>query len=260
VTSAWIPAPAAGSAVAVFVVILAVHLRHLAVKGGRRRTWHAGHVLMALGMIVMFLPTGHRMVVSSTLGVGFFTGAAVLLAGALLVAKARGTTLGPLWLLSVVDLAAMAFMFATMSTSVTWLSVLAAVWFVGQAFGWAGGWLGRVLDHRGLGEPVPAIRDPLGSGTATASKMASPTPGRATQTVATGARAATTNAAPPATSPRFPAAADSGTASVVDGGTGDWSVRITLTMMSLGMAYMFLATSFGMPAMGAGAGMPEMGS
>jgi hypothetical protein len=47
---------------------------------------------------------------------------------------------------------------------------------------------------------------------------------------------------------------------VVDGGTHDWSVRVSLTLMGLGMAYMLLAFNYGtsgsMPGMSP---MPEMG-
>lgn len=253
-TTMWIPTPAAVLATAVFVVIGAVHIWHLVVMGVRHRVWHGVHVLMAVGMVVMFWPTGRAMLVPPAVGVWVFAVAAVLLAVGLVAAYARAAGVGVLWLVSMVDLAAMAYMFAMMSTPVGWLSVLAAVWFAGQALGWAAGWLGLVLEHRGLGEAVPPTHDTLGSpGPGPTATGPSSTPVLRPGVAAVSMTATATSSTPP---PK--AAAAPGGGRVVDGGTRDWSVRVSLALMSLGMAYMLLAMQLGMPMMDPAAGMPGM--
>ena len=164
--NAWVP-PVAGAVWAgLFVLVVLVHLGHMAVMSGRHRRWHAGHVLMAAGMVVMFWPVG-SMLAPAPVGMGIYGAAAGTLALGVVLARARGARVGMLWLVGVVDLAAMVYMFAMPSYRLMWLSVAAAVWFAAQAIGWAGGWLGGVLERGGLGEPVPATHaapTPAGAG------------------------------------------------------------------------------------------------
>ncbi|HZZ45854.1 MAG TPA: DUF5134 domain-containing protein [Pseudonocardia sp.] len=205
------PAAAYGWTVALAVVVL-VHVWHLTLIRGRHRLWHGGHILMALGMITMFLP-GLMTIVPSLAGTLVFALAALALAAYLLLALVRGGGIGVVWFASVLDLAWMAFMFAEMDgPGVTWLNVVGAVWFGAQAVGWISGLLGRVVDRHGLGS-------------------------------------AATSAEP-----------EEHHHGIVDGGAHDWSVRLSLTVMGLGMAYMFLALNSGMPGMEQGHSMPGMSS
>ena len=208
--NSWIPPGVAVAVAIVFLLVVFNHIWHMALVGGRHRLWHAGHILMALGMIIMFLP-GPRMLVPTTAGIAVFTLAAVALAGYLLTSRLRGRGVGALWLASVLDLVWMALMFDRMdSHTPRWLGVVGAAWFGAQALAWASGLLGRVLDQHGLG---------------------------------------------PASSPAQPEEQYHG---IVDGGTHDWSVRVSLTLMGLGMAYMFLALAYGMASMPTMPGMPPM--
>jgi hypothetical protein len=251
--STWIAEPVGWVWVAVFAVVALVHVGHVALMHGRHRRWHAGHVLMAVGMVVMFWP-GARSLVPASAGVAVYAVAAAGVAVTLVVSRLRGARVGWLWLLGVVDFAAMAYMFAMMTTAVAWLSVLVAVWFVVQAIGWASGWLGRALEHGGLGEPAPATHPASGLTdvvTAGGARGAHGDPdrgaGKAHDLAGVAATATTTRARVATTVRRR----------VIDGGRGDWSVRIALTVMAVGMAYMLLAMQFGPAPMSMG-GMAGM--
>lgn len=192
-THSWIPAGTSYGWAAASVLVVLVHVWHLRLITGRHRLWHAGHILMALGMLVMFLPS--LMATTPPLaGTLVFALAALALAGYLALLRRRGGGVGLVWLASVIDLAWMALMFGEMGGRVlTLLNLAGAGWFGAQAVGWISGLLGRVLDRHGLG-------------TATAAAQ--------------------------------PEERHHG---IVDGGAHDWSVRLSLTVMGLGMAYMFLA-------------------
>lgn len=244
-TSAWIPGPVAVVWTVLFVVVLLVHLGHAGVMRGRHRFWHIGHVLMAAGMVVMFWLAGSGGLVPARPGVVVFVAAALVLGVSLVVAWARGVALGPLWLVSVADLAWMAYMFAMTGTRLVWLSVLGVVWFGVQVVGWAGGRLGRVLEHGGLGDPAP------GSLPLVSQSVARSTAGSA------GSGEAEAASGPVGTGTPAGVAQLRG---VIDGGHRDWSVRASLTVMALGMAYMLLAMQFGMsPMPSMTGGMPGMG-
>lgn len=245
--SSWIPEPVGMVWVALFAAVTVNHVGHAVFLPGRHRRWHAGHVLMAVGMTVMFWP-GAGMLVATSAGVVVYAAAAALLATVLVVAGVRGARVGRLWLLSVADLAAMAYMLAMMSSRVAWLSVVAAVWFAAQAVGWASGWFGRVLERGGLGEPAPPTHaaTPL-SGAVPASRAGGPDPRAQPADRQDAGATRTTTGARVVTALRR---------RVVDGGRGDWSVRISLTVMAVGMAYMLLAMQFGVDTAGM---MPDMG-
>lgn len=208
----------------VFLVVLVVHVWHLFDEGVRGRAWHCGHVLMAAGMIDMFLPT-HGMVVSAGIGEGVFAVSACLVFCWLLVGLARGASVGVLWIVLGVDLSAMVYMFAMSQVRIAWLSWLLVAWFVLQAAGWATGRLSAVVGRGGLGD----------------------TPCGAQAVVAeTGGPGAASGAGGP------DAAARSAAHSV--------SIRLTLLAMNLGMAYMFVAMQLGMTGMtGDMPGMQDMG-
>lgn len=228
---------------------------------GRHRRWHASHVLMAAGMVVMFLPT-NGMLIPAAAGVWVFALAAGLLALALFIARLRGAALGPLWAANVVDLAAMAYMFAMMSTRLAWVSVPAAAWFAVQALGWATGWLGRVLERGGLGETAPPTHHAAAT-TTVAGQEPDPSPTAEVHEISTQEQGGEQTGAPVGVM-TITAAVTSRVAAiqrrVVDGGHQDWSVRLTLSVMAAGMAYMLLAMQFGMsPMPNMTGGMPGMG-
>lgn len=236
----WIPYSAAVVWTVAFAVVMVVHVGHAVVMSWRHRVWHAGHVVMAAGMLVMFWPGESLLGIPAIAGIWAYALAAGVLTLGLVIGQWRGVRLGWLWLISVADFAAMAYMFALMSIQLAWLSVVAAVWFTAQTIGWISGWLGRVLERGGLGDPVPATHPvPPGTETAAQPEESQPPTGPATQPEP--AAAPTTVTARVTTAVRR---------HIIDGGRRDWSIRITLAVMAAGMGYMMLAMQFGMPTMG----------
>ncbi len=121
---------------ALFLLVAASHLRHMAHSRGQRRPWHSCHVLMALGMAFMYLPAQLDPVAAPA---GFwrivFACAGVLTASWSIAGVGRNATL--IWLLTSIDLGAMLYMWAGPSrasaAAVGWLVVSyllaeAAVW------------------------------------------------------------------------------------------------------------------------------------
>lgn len=139
----WLPVWLRVVASGAFAVVLLIHVRHLRTAGPRGRVWHAGHVLMALGMLDMVAPTT-SMLVPAWAGEVIFAGAALAVAGFALseffrAELARGRRLGWLWPVVGVDLAAMVWMFAMPAPRLGWLTGLLVGWFALQATGWATG-------------------------------------------------------------------------------------------------------------------------
>ncbi len=222
---AWLPTWLRAVATTAFVVVLIVHLGHLAGHTRRGRAWHSSHALMALGMISMFLPTT-GMIVSAVVGEVVFAVAALTVGGFVVSELVRRGGVGWLWPIAGVDLAAMGYMFAMPSMRLGWLTGLLAAWFAAQALGWATGGLSTVADT-GLGEQKTA---PARESPEIATAANAPRRGPASRTVSLKRiTAATTHL----------------------GSAHSLSIRATLIVMSLGMAYMFLAMQFGMTPLGA---------
>jgi hypothetical protein len=118
---------------AIFVMIAASHLRHLVTADGQRRPWHACHVLIAVGMAFMYAPAA---IDPFGIPAGFwqvvFAVACVLAALWSMGGAQRAPTL--MWLLTAVDLGAMACMWTpNVSASLCWafvvyLGVQASLW------------------------------------------------------------------------------------------------------------------------------------
>ncbi|MGI8417249.1 MAG: DUF5134 domain-containing protein [Nakamurella sp.] len=198
----WLPSWLGVAASAVLAGVVIVHLWHLIAVPAMVRVWHGAHVLMALGMIEMFLPTA-KLIVPARIGQIAFGVAVLTVLGFVVTELLRGRRVWWLWPVVGVDMAAMLYMFALSATDSGWLSVLLVGWFVLQAVGWASGVLPSLADESEVGEP---------------SSTAGP---------------------------------------VVHAHAHAPSIRITLTVMSLLMAYMFLAMRVGMAPMSGQ--LPTMG-
>lgn len=110
----------------VFLVILVVHARHVMQTHGQRRYWHAGHVLMALGMVFMFAPGSldHFNIPNGFWPLLFANAAGVVVAW-ILVRILYGQPVNGLWGVLAFDLAAMAYMWSPSGyvAPITWLLV-----------------------------------------------------------------------------------------------------------------------------------------
>ncbi len=217
-TSGWIPAWAATAWTVVFEVVLVVHVRHAFALSGRARAWHVTHIVMALGMIDMFwlLP-------SMPVGAGFgrivFALGAVLTLGWGIFDRIHDGRPLLLWLIAATDLASMVYMFSMSTTRIQVLTLLLVVWFVLEAAGWASGAMFALLR-------APAEAQEAAS---SATRQPVPTRAEAAATVIIQAdRQSQGRLAKHSEHMR--------------------DLRITLALMSLGMAYMFLAMQYGMGA------------
>jgi len=131
----------------VFFAIVAIHARHVLESEGQRRFWHSGHVLMAVGMAVMYAPgsVDHFNIPTGFWSLAFANAAIAIVLWTMVQAFAgRGTNL--LWLVMAFDLGAMAYMWSPsgFQAPITWLLV---AYFAGQAVLWGTDRM-RNLDER----------------------------------------------------------------------------------------------------------------
>jgi hypothetical protein len=121
-----------------FAAIAASHCRHLAASHGQRRAWHAGHVLMAVGMVFMYAASasGSFSTPRAVWQVMFGYAAAATLAW-MLVALLYRRAVNALWPMLALDLGAMAYMWSGTGlvapltwTLVAYLTVQAGLWSV----------------------------------------------------------------------------------------------------------------------------------
>ncbi len=193
----------------VSLLVVVPHLRHVASTAGQHRWWHAGHIVMALGMVQMFLLGMGNPGVDNAMG-GLFIAIAFTVLVVAVWCRTREGVVNPLWIATALDMAAMAYMYAPQGlrpAPVTWLVI---AYLLVQAIAWATGAWGRV--------PVFAL-EPAAVPTGTGGGGGDPA-----SVVAAGEGAALT--------------ARLGVGLSGRNGPG---VRATLTVMALLMAYMLLA-------------------
>jgi hypothetical protein len=119
-----------------FLVIAAAHLAHLAMTGGERRRWHVLHVAMALGMASMYAPArlDPLSIPAATWQLGFV--ALALAVGLRWACGLAGLAANdPLWLLTAIDLGAMAYMWSP-GAPVPALSWALVAYLLGEAGLW----------------------------------------------------------------------------------------------------------------------------
>lgn len=229
-TTAWLPTWFRALATALFVLVAAAHVRHARHGDREARAWHAGHVVMALGMIDMTVPLG-RPPVPAMVGEVIFASCTVCALGIGLAQLGRHRRCLP-WLLSAVGHAGMLAMFAMPRAGFDLLTWVLAGWFALEAVGWLAGVL-------------PSLDAPAPVTLRVAGLRRDPTllPARSSGPVGVLDR----TAAPTVVAVRNRRQA---------------ALRITLALMALGMAYMLVAMQLGMSAMHEmtdhGAGMAGM--
>ncbi|MGH3827111.1 MAG: DUF5134 domain-containing protein [Pseudonocardiaceae bacterium] len=127
--------------------VVLVHVSHAWFLPGQGRWWHTGHIIMALGMIGMYL-LGMTHPGLSWAGVALFGVLTLALATTAVVCGRREAALNPLWVVSAVDMLAMTYMLlppATRPTVVNWVFV---AYLACQVLAWA----------LGLWDQVPALQ------------------------------------------------------------------------------------------------------
>lgn len=238
-TNSWLPPWLAVVWVVLMASVAAVHVRHLVTLPDVTRAWHTGHVLMAVGMGVMFWPNGALLTPAVGVAARPVFAAAVLAAATWAVVdrrhRGRWTTV---WPLLTADLAAMVWMLAvmapgaegmgaamgpggSMSTGPSWVDAALALWFLAETVRWATGGLVRSAErdlHLELPTDLSLVRE-----------------GAAAQG-GSGGRAA-------APARRDPLGQDD--PSTHGHAWHGISLRLSLTVMTAGMTFMFAAMAFG---------------
>ncbi len=122
---------------AVFLVVAASHLRHLTHTSGQRRSWHACHVLMALGMVFMYAPAQIQpLTVPAAFWQLVFATTGLIAATWAIAGIGRVSTL--IWLLTSIDLGVMLYMWSgTNNGNVLPLACLLATYLIAEAIMWA---------------------------------------------------------------------------------------------------------------------------
>lgn len=200
----------------VFAAIVASHCRHLLASRGQRRLWHAGHVLMAVGMAFMYAAaaSGDLSTPNGLWQVTFGYAAAAMVAW-MLVQLLYRRAVNVLWMTMALDLGAMAYMWSRsgLVAPLTWALV---AYLVAQATLW-GVSAYREIDGRWQ----------LGGG----ARLATANRGARLSTASGGARLSTANGT----------GALSVTAARSEPLICNLELRPSLIAMSVGMAYMFVA-------------------
>lgn len=156
--------------VAVYAVIVVVHLSHAMSVEGRQRAWHSGHVMMAVGMAYMFLPPRLKMVSDVAWEAVFAVVAAAILAW-LLRAWINCRAVNLLWVVSLLDMLAMVYMFAFPGAAIAPVTYVLVVYFAGVMVGWMNGTFDDDSGRDGL---LPFV---VGLRSCSASAFAEPLPG-----------------------------------------------------------------------------------
>ncbi|MGH3547209.1 MAG: hypothetical protein ACRDQU_03605 [Pseudonocardiaceae bacterium] len=140
-------------------VVIVTHLWHAYCKLGQCRWWHAGHIVMAVGMVVMYLPGSMARAGLSRTGVALFGGAALATAGAAAVLRRREGAFNLLWAVVAVDLLIMAYMWLPAAIRPSPLDYALAGYLGCQLLAWSLGLWERdpVIARR----PEPAAAAPM---------------------------------------------------------------------------------------------------
>jgi hypothetical protein len=140
-TNTWLAVWVNGWWTVVYLLAAVLHLGHLQGGTAWTRLWHASHVAMALGMINM-LCSGPNASTDIIVGELFVAAVVTSLVGLMVAMIRRLRSLVMAGLITVVELAAMGYMFAPSTYRSTLPTVLLAGWFLIDTLGYAYGYIG----------------------------------------------------------------------------------------------------------------------
>jgi hypothetical protein len=143
--------------------VLLLHVWHAWFVRGQPRWWHVGHIVMALGMMGMYLlgmtdPGLYRT------GVVLFAAMTVALATTAVLLRRREGALNPLWMASAVDMLAMTFMLLPSAAQPAAVRSVFVAYLTCQMLAWALG----LWDYVPVLQPVPPPPGPVPGPRATA--------------------------------------------------------------------------------------------
>lgn len=126
--------------------VLVFHCVTLLRMLGQHRGYHLAHIAMIVGMIFMFGEMGYGITwIPAAFWITFYAITTALIVGWLVIRFVQRKPLSQLWLLALVQQAAMIYMFLPMADWVAWVSYVLAAYFLLEALGWL---LGLASDDR----------------------------------------------------------------------------------------------------------------
>lgn len=147
----------------VFAGVLLLHLRHAHSMSGQARWWHGGHVLMAGGMLGMYLLPRTENAGLYLVGGLLFAALAAASGGAAVLLWRREGVWNLLWVTSAVDMFAMVVMLVSAQARPATLSRVLVCYLAIQAVAWASGlWarlpaLSATAVHKAVVPPTAAL-------------------------------------------------------------------------------------------------------
>jgi len=143
-------------------VVMALHLWHAARIRGQSRWWHAGHVLMAVGMALMYaLPQmSHPRLYHA--GIAVYSVAAAAALAAALASSWRTGAIDPLWAFAALDMGVMIYMCVT--DRVVALNWMLVAYLGGQFIMWTLNLWCRWTEFPTTTPPVPPGDSAVGAG------------------------------------------------------------------------------------------------
>lgn len=120
---------------AIYIVILLIHLYHLVTMKGLHRAWHIGHVLMALGMAWMFLPTPPSGIPALAWQIAYAVAAFLILAWCIWNWSYRQAVNFP-WITLFIGMLAMIYMFTFPGAATQYLTYILVAYFVLESVAW----------------------------------------------------------------------------------------------------------------------------
>ena len=123
--------------IAALLVVLVFHCIHLARMGGLHRWFHLVHIVMIVGMIAMFAIMGFTVSwLSSSAWMWLYAITSAAIVVWMIVRVVRRQPFSFLWILALVQQAAMIYMWAPMSNWVPWVSYALAFYFLIETLSW----------------------------------------------------------------------------------------------------------------------------
>ncbi len=137
--------------IAALTAVLVFHCLHWIKMAGQHRWFHAAHIVMLVGMIYMFAMMEFKLDwVSKWLLVWLYALTTVAILGWMAVRIVQKKPFSYLWILALVQQAAMIYMWMPMSDWVAWLSYGLTAYFALEALGWLVGYIGDTKPGRGF--------------------------------------------------------------------------------------------------------------
>lgn len=151
--------------------VVGLHTGHAWTRPGQGRWWHTGHIIMALGMIGMYL-LGMTYPGLSRAGVVLFAVLTLAVAATAVVVGRREAVLNPLWVASAVDTLVMTYMLLPAAARPAGVSWVLVGYLACQVLAWALG----LWDHVAVLQPAPAASAPMPVTTPATEQVHAPAP------------------------------------------------------------------------------------